>query len=160
MKFIKIGQTNRARKTGFTIVDDADFPLLSKIRWNFAGLGYVQGFIKRDGIKKKVLMHRLILQAPKELQVDHIDGDKQNNQRSNLRLATGYDNQRNRPKPKANKSGYKGVHKIGHNKWRAQIRNGTRILSLGSYPSPEAAAIAYDKAAKKIHGAFALTNEL
>jgi hypothetical protein len=104
-------------------------------------------------------MHRQILGAPPGQQVDHINGDTLDNRRVNLRLATHGQNQHNRGKYRNNKSGYKGVSwDKAAGKWRAQIKFNNKKYNLGRYHDPIEAALAYDAAAIRLHGAFARLN--
>lgn len=103
-------------------------------------------------------MHRLILDAPKGMQVDHINGNGLNNRRENIRLCTHEQNSYNQQKPYGS-SKYKGVcRKRG--KWDAQIRASGKIIWLGSFATEDEAANAYDEAALKHFGEFAFTNKM
>jgi len=86
--------------------------------------------------------------------VDHLDGNKLNNQRSNLRICTQVENGANRGKNKNNTSGFKGVSFIGHGRnlaktWRANLRHNGSTENLGNYATPEEAAQAYNAAVIK-----------
>lgn len=120
----------------------------------YYAIGTVQG--------RRVLMHRIILGRilgrllDRTEQCDHIDLNKLNNQRSNLRLATGSQNQQNKPKPASNTTGYKGVSfdkKRG--KYYARIRTGIKRIHLGYFDDPVQAYSAYCEAAKQYHGDYA-----
>ena len=105
-----------------------------------------------------VLLHRLIMQAPKGMLVDHIDRNGLNNKRSNLRLCTKKQNRANGKPWKPAASGYRGVYWSGR-KWFAAIsQNGHKIKSLGQFESKELAARAYDAAAWERWGEFASLN--
>jgi hypothetical protein len=109
----------------------------------------------QNGNKKHIRMHRVILGAAENGLVDHVDGNGLNNRRDNLRLATRSENQRNRPAPKHNTTGIKGVSWCGTSaKWRACIAFDGRFKSLGYFPSKEEAALAYKKASEEFHGKF------
>jgi hypothetical protein len=103
-------------------------------------------------------MHRVVmgLAHGDPLKVDHIDGNKANNQRSNLRVCTHAQNLWNKPKSKKNTSGFKGVQKMKDCKnWRAIIRANGKTIHIGMFPTPEEAYAAYCKKAREIHGEFA-----
>lgn len=105
---------------------------------------------------------------PKGFLVDHINGDKLDNRRSNLRLATKSDNEANKKKRrtqggKAPSSKYKGVSKDqdGRKKcWRAIASREGKSYRLGSFYSEEEAARAYNVKALELFGEFALLNEI
>jgi hypothetical protein len=104
-------------------------------------------------------MHRLIVDAPHGVLVDHRDGDGLNNTRANLRLCSNAENMRNSGRKRTNTSGFKGViHHKKTGKWVARITVNDQEKHLGLFPTREAAARAYDDAARRLHGAFALTN--
>jgi len=106
-------------------------------------------------------MHREILGlTDSKIQVDHKDGNTLDNQRRNLRTATVAKNQQNRQKRVRCSSKFKGVcwHK-GTSKWLARITPPDQKQALlGSYDDEETAAKAYNEAAKRLFGEFALTN--
>ena len=87
--------------------------------------------------------------------VDHIDGNTQNNNISNLRWATVAENTRNVSKHRNSTSKYKGVSKCG-NKWVVHIRN----QHVGMFNDEKEAAIAYNNHAKEHFGVFAKLNHI
>lgn len=88
-------------------------------------------------------------------EIDHINGEKADNRFANLREATSSQNKANRGPQSNNTSGYKGVSWHKHSRrWAAQIHKDGRRISLGYYPTPEAAHSAYVKAAHEHHGEF------
>ena len=104
-------------------------------------------------------IHRLIMDAPKGMDVDHINGNPLDNRKSNLRICSRAENLRNRGANKNNTSGYKGVswHKR-NKKWACQIKHNYKKIHVGNYATPEEAARAYDKKAKELHGEYAYLN--
>lgn len=133
------------------LVDDEDFDKLNQYKWCFDGQ-----YAQRKVGNKTIRMHRVILDSP---QVDHIDGDGLNNQRSNLRVCTHTQNQMNRAKHKIMSSKYKGVSwNKPTEKWRARIETNQGSLYLGLFEVEEEAARAYDEAAKENFGEFARLN--
>lgn len=104
-------------------------------------------------------MHREIMQTPMELQTDHINGNKLDNRKENLRICTCSENQHNKKIYKNNLSGYKGVYfDKANNCWRALIRINGKKIYLGTFYASKDAAKAYDIAAKKYFGEFAVFN--
>jgi len=101
------------------------------------------------------LMHRYLL--PGVEVVDHHNGNGLDNRRANLRPSTVTENNRNRRRRRDNTSGYKGVWTRGA-RWHARIKADGRERYLGSHPTPESAAHAYDAAARDLHGEFAALN--
>lgn len=88
-------------------------------------------------------------------QIDHINGDKDDNRIANLREASNAENCRNAGRPRNNTSGFKGVswHK-GSKKWAAHICCDFHQKFLGNFATPEEAHEAYVQAATKLHGSF------
>lgn len=139
------------------IVDDADYDALSKKRWYCTNHGYAA---RRSTIafkKSKIqLMHREIMGQSGLREIDHINGNKLDNRRENLRFATKSQNMANRGKQSNNRLGAKGVTQHRET-WgfRAEIMvNGDRKC-LGSFRTKEMASMAYAEAAKELHGEFA-----
>lgn len=92
------------------LIDAEDFEEVSGFKgtWHVDNRGYVGRTIKQ----KRELMHRILLSPPQGMVVDHIDGNKLNNRRSNLRVIKPSHNQQNIRFPhKLAKSGYRGVKK-------------------------------------------------
>lgn len=139
---------------GFTLIDDEDYDEVMKFKW----------FGSNDGPRRYVRRTLGGMRLTEFLTgikgIDHIDGNGENNQRSNLREATLLQNNANRRKLTKGSSKYKGVcYVYGKGKdWRAYIRVQTKRIHLGYFDNEEDAARAYDKAAKEHFGEFANTN--
>lgn len=137
---------------GFTQIDDDLAPILSFFQWHKTAHGYVASTIK----KKSVLMHRFVMGAKGEDIVDHINGDKTDNRRANLRFVTKAQNAQ-KAKRGMSTTGLMGVS-IDQGYYRAYIRvNGSR-RHLGMFKDPVHAAICYDFFAVKHYGPLAKTN--
>lgn len=139
------------------LFDEADLPLVSPYSWHVNDRGYVVSGARVNG--KALRMHRFLTSAPEGTEVDHINRNKSDNRRSNLRLATKDQNQWNRPRMKTNSSGYIGVylHK-DTGKWAAILSIGNRNRHLGLFFTPEEAASARDAAVLSHRGEFATLN--
>jgi hypothetical protein len=105
------------------------------------------------------LLHRIILDAPKGTDVDHINGNGLDNRRCNLRLATRSQNHANRFKKPGTTSRFKGV-RFERNRWHAQIRVQYKKTYLGSFRDEIDAALAYNAAALEAFGEFARINTI
>lgn len=93
---------------------------------------------------------------PDELDVDHINGERDDNSAANLRIATRSQNLANSKRPSTNTSGIKGVvWSKSEGCWKAQIRVQGKSICLGYYTFKESAADAYRSAASKFFGDFA-----
>lgn len=124
---------------------------------------YVRGYrgkkVGGGGVFDKVRMHRLIMNCPSELQVDHINGNGLDNRRDNLRLATNKQNCRNKRVQINNLTGYKGVSFNKKKKlYHARIRVNDELISLGRSKDLKIAIMKYNEAALKYFGEFAHLN--
>ena len=136
----------------FAKVDDEDYDRVKGYSW-YVNEGYVMTYHKG----KRIRMHRLIMNAPKHVQVDHIYQDRFDHRKSELRLSTQRQNNAN-VRTRA-VSGYKGVVKDPScNRWKALISVKGKMVHLGNFETKEQAAIVYDLWAVDIHGPFAKTN--
>lgn len=145
------------------IVDDEDFDYLAQWRWTSdVGKHAIYAVRKEtldNGTTRKVLMHRVIINAPDDLQVDHKNGDGIDNRRCNLRLATLSQNRQNAKLRKDNCVGSKGVHfDKQHRKYRARIQANNKRIEIGLFRTVEEARKAYEQSAKQYHGEFARLN--
>jgi len=143
----------------YALVDDVDYEELSKHKWHFT-----RGYAVRDntvnGHHTTMRMHRQILRASPGDQTDHINRNKLDNRRCNLRLCTNWQNMCNRKKMSNNKSGFKGVTwNKKDKKWGAHIRANKRYVWLGYFTDKEEAARKYNEAAIYLHGDYAVLNE-
>ena len=150
------------------LVDDGDFESVSRFKWHAHFDGYnwyakkkngIQGTRKRGVVHKPIAMHNFIMEPPPGVVIDHKDWNGLNNQRHNLRICTQAQNCQNGRQRKGNKSGFKGVSwKKRNKKWCTQIAVFGKVIHVGLFDVATDAARAYDAAAMKYHGEFALTN--
>jgi hypothetical protein len=139
----------RGTRGGVALVSERYWPLIDGYRWYQSRAGYA--FSPQVG-----LMHRRLVAAePGKLgeHVDHRNFNKLDNRHENLRCCSQAQNnlrsrKRNTPWP------YKGIRRTASGKWQARIKQ----VYLGSFNTAEAAAGAYDDAARKIFGHFACCN--
>ena len=148
------------------VVDPEDYEELSKYKWyavrsprGFYAVRSAKAKNGRSG-QKNVRMHRVILKAPEDKFIDHINHNGLDNRKSNLRICTMQQNTWNMRKQKGNcTSQYKGVtwrKDIG--KWQARIICDGKRISIGFFDDEKAAAMAYDAKAKELFGEFAAPN--
>jgi hypothetical protein len=143
------------------LVSDCDYDRLSVYKLWVIGSKtkiYARGWVNQ----KRTLMHRYILNATHEQQVDHINGDTLDNRRENLRIATSSQNAMNRGtlhRQHGVTSEYVGVHwSKKQRRWRAVVWKAGQWYSAGSHVLEEDAARAYDNLARIHHGQFAHLN--
>lgn len=147
--------------TGDTmLIDEIDLPKLN----GYSPMKSTQGYaFIRPGTqeeRKSVLIHRLLMDFPESpFHVDHINGNKLDNRRQNLRVVTVGENLANSKTFNTNSSGYRGVSfSKKQQQWHAQITHNFRKIHLGYFGSKEAAASAYDKKAQELFGDCASLN--
>lgn len=131
-------------KGGVILIDQDDLDRLAGRSIYVGSNGYAYYSTWADG---PLTIHGFVMgPTPRGKHIDHINGDKLDNRKSNLRVVTPQINQVNRKKlSKANKSGVRGVDRYSmtsKNPWRAQITVNHRNIYLGLYPTIEAATAA------------------
>ena len=146
------------------LVDTPDMPLTQGHSWYALrqDRGNKQSYVATWIHGKNVRLSRLLLGAPDDMVVDHINHNPLDNRRCNIRICTLSENAMGQSKRKdVTASRYKGVtFKKETGRWDAQIRVEGKKLHLGYFATEEAAARAYDEAAKKYFGEYALLNPL
>ncbi len=157
MKEIKLTQGKIA------LVDDEDFEYLNQFKW-YILKGKYTNYVCMVENNKTILMHRIIMNTPINMEVDHIDHNGLNCQRYNMRICTHSQNSANRGSRKS-RSKYRGVSflkQVYKNKVRtyivADIRKNNKTIHLGYFKTEEDAALAYNKAAIYYHKEFANIN--
>lgn len=140
--------------TEFALVDDEDYPALAGRTWyleNGAAVSHAD-----VNHRRWLSMHIMLMGRRPGYYIDHIDGNRANNQRANLRWVTPQQNMWNRAKTSRPKtSRFKGVARNKRGRWTAQIQ----CDYLGSYDREEDAAKAYDREARERYGLeYALCN--
>lgn len=141
---------------GHALVDDGDFALVSSLKWYVNDSGYAL-----STSTPRIRMHRLILGKKASKYTDHINGNKLDNRRVNLRACTNAQNMRNIPAKKQNTSGFKGVTwQEDCRRWKAQIKVNYKNIHVGIFKVKEDAARAYNDAALKYFGKFAWLNNV
>lgn len=144
------------------LVDDSDYAWLSLTPWYYSGSGYAARDFTRNKEKISVYMHRLILNVADDKEVDHIDGNRLNNTRSNLRICSRAENALNIRKRKNASSKYKGVYwDEAREQFRVAVNSATYgEYYVGSFYSEDEAGLAYNLAAGSLHGDFACLNDI
>lgn len=138
---------------GYTKVDP-EYMYLNAFKWYRDYYGYA---VANPHKEINLRMHRLIIKADDNIEVDHINRDKLDNRVSNLRLCTRAENNQNRGKFSNNKSGLKGAYpKRG--KYQSTIRYNGKTIYLGTFKTAIEAHKAYIAKAKQLHGKFFYKN--
>lgn len=143
-------------------IDEADAERVLKHKWLAIGRkGAVYAARQQrigGGRQLTIYMHRVLAEPGDREEVDHADGDRLNNRRSNLRCCDHSRNGRNSRRPTNNTSGFKGVSRERGGRWRASIVLSGKQVYIGGFDAADAAARAYDAKARELFGAFARLN--
>lgn len=147
------------------LVDDEDYEKVKFFRWYAYFDPAMHGYVAQrnedlpSGKRVTIYLHRVVMDAPKGMVVDHINHNLLDNRRINLRVCTHAENMLNRKTYANNKTGYKGVswHK-GKNKFGAGIRANNKKYFLGYFENAKEAAQAYNEASLKYHKEFGSLN--
>ena len=144
-------------KVEIVCVDVEDFDQIKGYRWYLDSDGYVIGYVEG----KMVKLHRFITKCPRNKVVDHINRNKLDNRKSNLRICDINDNNKNHPKHSCNKSGYKNIYKVKNKElWKVSIRaNGRDYFKYFKLNELEQAIEWRDKTLKCVHGEYANLND-
>jgi hypothetical protein len=117
------------------LYDECDRDIVEPFFWGIMSRGYVW---RRTG-GEQILLHRAIMLPADSEHVDHINGDKLDNRRGNLRNVSRFENQANRTKANAlNTSGYRGVYRTPRYKhaWMAAVQIHGKQKLLGRSDDP------------------------
>ncbi len=140
----------------YALIDAADFAAVNQWTWrlNTAGRGYASRSGKVNGRSKTFLMHRFIMGTegePREIEVDHINGDGLDNRRRNLRIVTHAQNMQNRRLERTSTSGVRGVSwDSDRKKWRATVKVNRKDIKVGRFDTIAAAAAAVKAARARL----------
>ena len=142
------------------LVDDEDYEFLNQWKWYCNVHGNLKYAVRKvnngDNTWTRYLMHRVIIECPKDLYTDHINGNGLDNRRCNLRQATKRENTLNRKPRSTNASGKTGVKKsTWKGRWEAYIRVHGKYIHLGSFVEKDEAIQARISAEKVYFGEFA-----
>jgi hypothetical protein len=162
MKKIKLTQNK------YALVDNSDFGKVSEFKWRFGKNGYAlrheyyggeKGKIHATRKVKTIYLHNFVF-GENENVIDHINQNKLDCRKDNLRSCSHSQNQANQGLQKNNTSGYKGVIKTPFNTWAARIKYKQKKIHLGTFKCKEEAARAYNSKAKELFGEFAYLNKV
>lgn len=146
------------------LVDNEDYSKVKQYKWRF-----LYNNFKKDkdsgyavsGFRPIILMHRLILETPVGLFTDHINNNKLDNRRKNLRIVTRQQNATNRLKfkNKSTSSIFKGVSKEKEQDvYRVSVVVEKKIVKINGFKNEHYAALAYDLWANDLYGQYANLN--
>ena len=144
-----------------SLVDDEDFEWLSKYHWHIS-VGYAATtMVIEKGKYKKKLMHRLIMKEPEGKEIDHINRNRLDNRKENLRIVNSKQNSWNIDKKNKDLSSskYKGVYSV-NGKFGTSIYRDYEKIYIGHFTNEIAAANAYNYYAKVYHGEYAVLNDV
>lgn len=141
------------------IFDKEDYDKIERYHWYEETNGYIRasGKTKED----RVFIHRLIMNADKDINIDHINHNVKDNRKLNLRIATISQNAMNRVIGSNNTSGTTGVVWVkNRNKWKAEIKLNGKLIFLGEYDKFEDAEKRRKEAESELFGQFGYDNSM
>ena len=149
---------NESNETARVIIDTEDADKCRSFVWHLNTEGYAQTNIN----KRTASMHRLLMGLiDGRIQIDHINRNKLDNRKANLRQCTKRQNVLNTGLTSRNTTGYKGINfRKDIKKWCVHIRIPGGYKYKGGFNSPEEAALQYNQWARQFHGDFAYLNEV
>jgi len=151
-RYIAIAASNTGREI---LIDPEYYDLISEYRWREGGAGYAS----TDRNQVTLHMHRLIMESEPGKQVDHINHNKLDNRRCNLRHCTPSQNHMNRQPKKGKSSKYKGVcYSKSRGLWQANVTKDGKRYNLRAHTTEVEAALAYNKKAFELFGEFVRLN--
>lgn len=147
----------------YALVDVEDFERLNQYKWHCTRLGYACRQVprsQRKGNERTILMHKELCPVPEGMVVDHINRNRLDNRKANLRPATKRQNAWNGPfRKRAGDPRFGGIKwDKDLRKWRVRLDVNGRPESFGCYDDQAEAARVYDRAAKQYRGEFAVLN--
>ena len=145
----------------YALVDDSDYPWLMRWKWYYAS-GYAVRMRKvSEGPRKAIKMHAVINKTPPGLFTDHINGNRLDNRKQNLRSVTVKENGYNRKPNKTGSSKFKGVsYAKAYKKWKVMIMKDQKSRYLGMFDDEIQAAMAYNLAAADLFQNHARLNRI
>lgn len=136
-------------------IDDDDLEKVSFCSWNFDRYARANVWLKGEKKYKVMYMHRIIANAPQGMDVDHINGDKLDNRKENLRVCTRSENLHNLKGKSRSKSGLRGAYRELNRgdgcRWFSQMSVKGKMHHLGRFDTAKEAHEAYLKAHKEYY---------
>lgn len=150
-----------------TCSNDDVFEWARQWSWHRNSTGYASRWVYHDGHKGEIKLHRALADRwgwnIAGLEIDHVNQDRLDNQRRNLRVATHGQNQQNTPRFRNSTTGVKGVsrkvNRVGCLYYVARIQVDKRRITLGYFRTLDEAAAAYAEGSARYHGAFGLVDD-
>lgn len=150
--------TQRSGQTHTVYIDEQDKELVSKYTWSIDSGGYAGTNILTPTGQTRLLLHRLLMNLG-ELVVDHVNRNKLDNRRCNLRVCTHSNNSHNKGTYTNNTTGYRGIV-LHRGKYKVQCRlNGTNT-HFGVYTTKHAAGIVAGIIRRELHGEYGQGNQV
>jgi hypothetical protein len=153
--FISFFKNSEHNIIGYSLIDEEDKERVEDIYWSLTPDGYVRG----QYLGTSISMHRFIINAPPNTNVDHKNNIRHDNRKNNLHIVSASFNAQQKEKKPGTSSQYIGVRFCAQRSpksWTAQSQND----HIGNYEQEIHAAYAYDQETLKRFGVFAKTNKL
>lgn len=138
-----------------SLVDDSDYETIASHRWYVDRDGYPVASVRHAGKRSTITIHGLLIGIVPGMFADHIDGDRLNNQRSNLRHCTPSQSSMNRARPSHNTTGVRNVSLHRSGKYKVHVQANGECRYFGLYDTLAAASVAANAARTALHREYA-----
>lgn len=151
-------------KGKFAIIDAQDADYINQWKWTYLSSGYAfrrkyLGVVDGKEQSEYILMHRLLMDCPEGYEVDHINHNRLDNRKSNLRIVTRAQNTHNAGIRSDNTSGHKNIYWYkAYKKWMVTVGANGKSHFIGYYDKLDEAVEAKKLAIKRLHGEYANVN--
>lgn len=134
------------------LIDESDYSLIALPKYRWYAFRVRNTIYARCAIgKEQIYMHRLIMNAPENMEVDHDNHNGLDNRRQNLKIVTHAQNLMNTSMYSHNTSGYRGVIWFREG-WRAQIKHQKKVIQSPHFHDPKEAALLRDEIHRQLFG--------
>lgn len=137
--YIKLRKSNN-----FAFIDKEDLDKVKNYTWRETKDGYPICYYNENGKQSHKCLHNVFINPPRPFEVDHINQNKLDNRKSNLRVVTHLENMHNINRVAKSNTGVSNVYKVKSGKFAVRIQYNLKQNHIGTFNSMEEAKIALE----------------